>query len=358
MSGIGVAALAALSLSLLAHPAAGQHPTIDLDTQVTFYGDNTELANPFRESETQLGTQANVLVEAKVAERLAIRIGAFGHQRFGASSGFDQLRPVLALVIGTPRSRLVLGTLETMRRRHGPGPDREGPHGLLPPLQRETLAFERGWEGGLQWTIDSPRVSHDSWLHWQRLNTSDEREVFDAGLTSRFRLHRALTFRTDAHIVHQGGQLSSVGPVADSWSSLAGIEAGGAVPPLDRVSLEALAAVSRFVPDRERLDRSATGFGAFFRASAEKAGWRLHAIMWRAGDFIKVEGDPHYQAIRIDGTRHRGLRDYAEAGIARSYAFGGRSFLESSVRWHRVENRHGYSYRLVAVARLRSRLAE
>jgi len=350
------AGLLLLCSSLLAQPTAGQNVTVDLDTVVMFYGDNTELSNPFRESETRLGTLANIFVEATLNERLALRGGAFGNQRFGSSRSFDELRPVLALVIGTDRSRLILGTIETMRGVEGPGPDRHGPHGLLPAAQRETLAFDRAWEAGLQWTIDSPQVSHDSWLHWQRLSTRAQREIFDAGLTSRFRLHRALTLRTDAHIVHQGGQLTSVGPVADSWSATAGIDAGGAAEPLDRVSLEAFAVVSRFVPDRERLDQSATGFGAFFRASAQKAGWRVHGILWRAQDFIKAEGDLHYQSIRRDGTRYRSLRDYAEAGLTRTYPIGDRSHLEASVRWHRVENRNGYSYRLIAAARLRSRL--
>lgn len=352
------AGLLLLCGSLVAAPAAGQNVEIDLDTLVIFYGDNTEFSNPFREGETLVGAVANIFLETRVNDRLALRTGAFGNQRFGSDRSFDELRPVLALVIGTPRSRLILGTLETMRGLEGPGPDRNGPHGLLPPVQRETLAFERAWEAGLQWTIDSQQVSHDSWVHWQRLNTREQREIFDAGLTSRFRVHRALALRTDAHIVHQGGQLSAAGPVADSWSSTVGIDAGGAAMPLDRLSLEAFALASRFVPDRERLDRSATGFGAFFRVSAQKAGWRLHATLWRAQDFIKLEGDPHYQSIRRDGTRYRSLRDYAEAGLTRTYPLAGASFIEASVRWHRVENRDEYSFRVVAAAKLRSRLTD
>lgn len=352
------AAILMLCSFLSAAPAAGQNVTLDLNAFAMFYADNTELANPFRESETRLGFTANVFLEASVNERLAIRAGAFGNQRFGSRYGFDQVRPVLALVIGAARSRLILGTLETMRGKEGPGPDRLGSHGLLPPVQSETLAFDRPWEAGLQWTIESTRLSHDSWLHWQRVSTRSQREIFDAGVTSRFRVHRALTVRTDAHIVHQGGQLTSNGPVADSWSSTAGIEVGGAAAPVHRVSLEAFGVLSRFVPDRERLDQSATGFGAFIRASAQNAEWRAHGILWRAQDFIKVEGDRHYQSIQTDGTRYRSLRDYAEAGLTRTYRLNGRSFVEASARWHRVENRNGYSYRLIAVTRLRSRLVQ
>ena len=34
----------------------------------------------------------------------------------------------------------------------GIGPDRTSLHGLLPPLQVETLAFLRPYEAGVQWT--------------------------------------------------------------------------------------------------------------------------------------------------------------------------------------------------------------
>jgi hypothetical protein len=44
------------------------------------------------------------------------------------------------------------------------GPDQTGPHGLLPPLQRETLAFDRPYEAGLQWTVAGQSYEHDSWL--------------------------------------------------------------------------------------------------------------------------------------------------------------------------------------------------
>jgi hypothetical protein len=349
-------ALLLLCWSFAVQPTIAQDVDVDLHTLVMFYGDNTEFSNPFREGETLLGAWAKVFVEARLNDRLAVRAGVFGNQRFGSDRSFDEVRPVLALVVGGPRSRFIFGTLETVRRAEGPGPDRTGPHGLLPPVQRETLAFDRPWEAGLQWTLDSARVTHDWWVHWQRVNTREQRELFDAGSTSRIRLHRALTLRTDAHVVHQGGQHSSNGPVADSMAATAGVEAAGPAGSLDRLSLEAFGLVSRYVSDRERPDQSRTGFGALFRVSTEKDGWRLHGILWRAGDFIKQEGDLHYQSLRRDGTKYRNLRDYAEAGLTRTFRLASDSFVEASVRWHRVENHYEYSYRVLAVAKLRSRL--
>ncbi len=112
---------------------------VDLTARVTFYGDNTEFSNPFREGETLLGAFASVFVDARVSSGLVLRGGVFGNQRFGSDDSFDEARPVLALIVGSRQSHLILGTLDTFRRvRSGaePGPDRTGPHGLLPPMQR------------------------------------------------------------------------------------------------------------------------------------------------------------------------------------------------------------------------------
>jgi hypothetical protein len=345
---------------VLVTPAAAQS-TVDVTARVTFYGDNTEFSNPFREGETLLGTFASVFVDARLSERLVLRGGAFGNQRFGSDDSFDEARPVIALIVGSKQSHLILGTLDTFRRVRAatePGPDRTGPHGLLPPMQRETLAFERPWEAGMQWVLDVPRLRQEAWVNWQRMNTAEQREIFDAGLTSRIPLRDALTLRGDVHLVHQGGQLSAsaAGPVADSVAAALGVEAAGDVPPLDRLSLEGYALVSRHVPDRERDDDARTGFGTFIRAAVEERGWRAHLILWRASDYIKAEGDPLYQTLRRDGTRMRGLRDYAEAGLTRTFRLAPASFLEASARWHRVENDYEYSFRVLAVAELTKRL--
>lgn len=349
---LGVVLLLTIFVSVAAE---AQEPEISLGANATFYADNTEFSNPFREGETLLGTFASVFVDARLSDRLVLRGGVFGNQRFGSDDGFDEVRPVLALIVGNPRSQLILGTLDTMRRADGSGPDRTGPHGLLPPLQRETLAFERPWEAGLQWLVDGARVRQEAWVHWQRLNTREQREIFDAGLVSRVRLREALALRTNVHLVHQGGQLaaSDAGPVADSFAGAVGVEAGNAVPPLDRVSLEGYALVSRYVPDRESTAGARTGFGTFIRGAVEERGWRAHVILWRGSDFIKAEGDPQYLSLRRDGSHYNGLRDYAEAGLTRTFVLARDSWLEASARWHRVENDYEYSFRILAHASLR-----
>ena len=345
------ATLAAVYLCL-ASPAVAQTPDLGFEATVTFYGDNTEFANPFRRGQTLIGTWATAVVDARVGDRLLLRGGVFGNQRFGSGESFDEVRPVLSLVVGGAASRLVLGTLETVRRVDGPGPDRTGPHDLLPPIQVETLAFERPWEAGVQWLLDTPRITQDAWLHWQRVNARGQREVFDTGLRTKIRASSALAFRGDLLLVHQGGQLAAEAPVADSLAGALGADVGGPVGALDRLSFEAFVLASRYVPNREDTSTARSGFATFLRVAATRGGWRGHAILFRGDDFVAREGDPQYQSIRRDGTSYRGLRDYAEAGLTRLFPLAAHSWLEASARWHRVENDYEYSFRILATARL------
>ncbi len=344
---------ASLLLLLAASPAAAQTPDLAFEGSLVFYADDTEFSNEFRTGETALGTFGSAAVEAALNDRVLLRAGAFGHHRLGSHASFDQARPVLSVVIRGPRSRIVLGTLETMRRLDGAGPDRTSPHGLLPALQRETLAFERPFETGLQWIVQTPRVTQDAWIHWQRRNTRTEREVFDVGIVNAIRLRPEFALRHQLHIVHQGGQMGGApAPVADSIAAAVGVEVGGPTGRLDRLALELMVAGSRHVPDRGQPERSLNGFATFLRASIEQAPWRLHTILWRADDFIKAEGDPLYLSERRDGTRYRGLRDYGEAGLTRTFALAPDAALEASLRVHRAEQAVDYSIRILAVTKV------
>jgi len=117
-------------------------------------------------------------------------------------------------------------------------------------------------------------------------------------------------------------------------------------------SLELLGLVSRAVPDRSRPDLSRDGVAFFGRAAAERDGWRAHLIVWRGRNFLKDEGDPNYLSVRLNGARHRGTRDYAEAGLTRRFSLAPSTRLEVSGRFHRVENHYEYSYRIVSLVSL------
>jgi hypothetical protein len=331
-------------------------PGVVLTCDVLFYGDNTEFRNPFREGETIFGAAARAGADLELGPSVTLRLGAFGNLRFGSEDPFELTRPVVALDVRRGGSTFVLGTFPPPIAYSEVGPDRGGPHGLLPSIQRETLAFDRPYEAGLMWRLDTRPLRHELWLNWQRLNTTAHRERLDGGAAATIRVSRVLAVPVQLHVVHEGGQLYASGPVADSIAFATGASAAWTVGERTRVSLEVLGAASRYVPDRERPEATRSGAALFTRGAIARGGWRAHLIVWRGDDFIKVEGDPNYQAIRRDGSRWRGIRDYAEAGVARSFAPAPGVRVEASARGHRTEHFYEYSYRVLAVVSVRSPL--
>lgn len=332
--------------------AAGILRSMALVIDVLFFGDNTEFRNPFREGETLLGAAATVAVEIPLGDRASLVAGAFGMRQYGSEAAFDLARPVLTLRVHGERSAVLIGTLDTPRAPKPAGPDRAGPHGLLPPIQRETLAFERPYEAGMQWTFTGATLRHDTWINWQRLNTPLHRERFDVGAAGEARVTSWLSIPFQAHIVHEGGQLFASGPVADStaWGSgaVARTHLRGA-----RLTFEAHGLLSRYVPDRDDAPRFREGAGLFVRAAAEQRRWRTHMVLWRAHDFVKVEGDPNYLSVTRGGEAHRGTRRYAEAGLTRTFQPAPEAQIETSARLHKIEDRLEYSFRVLGIVQVR-----
>ena len=325
---------------------------ITIAADVLLYGDNTEFRNPFREGETLFGAAPRVSAIFDLGDRAALQLGIFANQRFGSDKASDLTRPIISVTLRSGHSAFLFGTLETPRVADPLGPERTGPHGLLPPIQVETLAFERPYEAGFQWLMRSAHVRHDAWLSWQQLNTPEHRERFNAGVNTSIRATRALTIPLQFHVVHHGGQQFSVGPVADSLAGGGGVSVrwtGGQFAG----DLELLGLLSRFTPDRERPELSRTGQAFFARATLERSAWRGHVLFWRGWDFIKEEGDLNYQSMRSDGSYYRDVRDYAELGLTRLFQPAATVRLEVSARLHRVEKDYGYSYRVVAIPSMR-----
>jgi hypothetical protein len=335
-------------------PPLHAQPGVTLHADVLFYGDNTEFRNPFREGETIFGTSVRLWSGLEPSDRVTVSLGALTNQRFGSSEAYELVRPIASLTVRGGRSTFVIGTLP--RSRPDDGPDRASPHGLLPPLQRETLSFERPHEAGLQWTLRGDRLAHDVWLNWQRLNTPSHRERFDAGAAAGVRINRSFEIPMQFHVVHEGGQQFASGPVADSAAGSMGVLMRRRAGSSDVISLEVHGLLSRFVPDRGTPDRTRAGAGFFGRAALTRAAWRGHVIFWRGDDFIKDEGDANYLSRRRNGAVYRGIRDYAEAGVTRTFQVAPDVHLQASARVHRVERHYEYSYRIVAAANLRVRV--
>jgi hypothetical protein len=343
-----------LLLSFTAHDALGQTYTAASD--LLFYGDNTEFANQFRSGETTLGALGSVCLEVAFNEHVTLRGGVFGSGRFGSHEFLEQGEPLVALEIAGRSHRFIFGSLDTVQTHHDvSGPDRETLHGLLPPIQRETLTFSRGQEMGLQWLVAAPRLTHDVWINWQRLNTAEHRERFDAGYRGSVGLASGLNLNGQWHVVHEGGQQFNSGAVSDSHAFALGPEwthrAGRS-----EVTLDAYAVPTRYVPDRARPDLTEGGLGVFARGALSRGPWRGHAIVWRSRDTFKEEGDPNYLALRSDGQLFHKVRDYGEVGLTRRFAPAPGVDLFAAVRLHRTESHYEYSYRIVGRVRLRHKL--
>ena len=113
--------------------------------------------------------------------------------------------PIVSLRLHSPTQHLTLGTLSTDRADFGR--DRTTPHGLLPPLATETLWFTRAYEAGVQWQVRTPKVAHEVWYNYQKLNTPEHREKFDVGITGRLPISGPATAAYQIHLVHHGGEL-------------------------------------------------------------------------------------------------------------------------------------------------------
>lgn len=174
---LGLSGFLALGLALGGpETSAAADPPLELHIQSLFFGDNTEFFGPFRTGQTLAGAWARVFVAWPLSDSVAFDLGAAGRQQFGSEKSVEETRPVLAFRIGAVTNRLILGTLDPGPAATSLGPDTQTPHGLLAPIQTETLSFERPLEAGVQWKgITDARV-HDLWISWQRINTSKHRE--------------------------------------------------------------------------------------------------------------------------------------------------------------------------------------
>ena len=324
---------------------------VALRTDLTFYADNTEFSNSFRDGATLFGTALTVAVDVVLDDRVTFSGGVFTNHRFGSKQFIEQWRPVLKLDVHSDHQHFIIGTLDTVDRADGIGPDRAGLHGLLPPLQNETLAFTRPYEAGVQWKLNFPRIRQDAWINWQKLNTAEHRERFDAGVNGRLPLDTAVpvAIAYQFHVVHEGGELFHEGPVRDSWALGPGVIVEPRVWRFDRTVVEGYLLFSRHVLDRSSVNESSSGgHGIFVRLSGEKNGWRGHLISWGASGWIKDESDGNYGSRWDGGTRFRRARRYGEVGLTKVlYESDGVEF-EGSARVPRIEKDYEYSYRVLA----------
>ena len=270
------------TLGVLCAAAAEAQNQIAIQADVLFYGDNTEFHNPFREGETIFGSAARLGVAFDLNDRVTLLMGAFGNLRFGSDEAFDDAKPVLSLTVRGKRSAFVFGTLPAPTVAAPMGPDRGGPHALLPPLQRETLSYDRPYEAGLAWTFTGTTLRHGFWLNWQRLNTVEHRERFDGGINGALNVSAPISIPFQVHVVHEGGQLHDSGPVADSAAAALGVDLHGTVATNYRASARGLR-VGLEIRARQKQAQSQSRRGRLLRTRVRRArrmACACHFLAW------------------------------------------------------------------------------
>jgi hypothetical protein len=337
-------------------PLAAQR--IDWQSRVVLYGDNTEFFTPYRTGETILGGQLTTWLEAATGRRTALRAGFFADRRWGSEQFTDSLKPVLQAAFRGRHTTAVLGTLDAERR-----------HGLLDPLMVSTRELTTPVEYGVQWRERRGPVQGELWLNWQRLNTPEQREAFEAGAVVRVDPVDHLRLELQHLWSHRGGQLFDAGvPVTNNRVTAIGIVATDDLPVVGRATL----AVHRLWSDGHLdsatpADRPSTGHGTLARVGiAPWRGWQFWVASWWGQDFSAAAGDANYGSAGQDPGFYRAERRYTELGVARRVAARREGMsLDAEVRWHRIDDERSeaffdsgweISYRVVVRAPITVRL--
>lgn len=346
---------AAVLLGVLATPLAAQR--IDWRTRAVLYGDNTEFFTPYRTGETILGGQLTSVLDAEVGGRTSLSVGLFADRRWGSDAFSDSLKPVLAVAYRGRHSTGVIGTLDADRR-----------HGLIDPLMVSTRELVTPIEYGLQWHEVRGRVDAQAWVNWRKLNTPEQREEFEMGLTADVAAMPWLNVVGQHLWSHRGGQLYDAGvPVSNNRVTALGVRLHDSLPVLGRATFTALRLWSdgHLEPDYPA-DRPANGSGTWLRASATPL-WdvEVFAIHWRGRDFHAAAGDANYGSPGQEPDFYRAERKYLELGLIKRVVPRRGASLDVEMRWHRIDDEESeaffntpweFSYRVVVRAPLDVRL--
>jgi hypothetical protein len=342
-------ALPALMLCWCAAPAAAQR--LAWRTTATLYADNTEFFTPYRVGETLLGGQLATALEFRTGRRTSFTAGLWADHRFGDTEFADPIRPQIAFRYRGRTSTAIIGSYLPERR-----------HGHLEPLEVTTLEITRPIEYGAQWTERSRHWDAEVYLDWQKLNTEEQREVFDYGFVTRVRPVQVLSLEAQLHGLHHGGQLFDAGvPVTNNTAYGLGITLAERFGGLGKTSFSAFRLWSNGnIDPNPSAGRPAEGRGWYLRGAVTPKGWfELFGIWWRGRDFLAQEGDNNYNSVGADSAFYRSRRKYWEIGVLRRTEIENGVTLDAEFRVHRIDDEDSvaflgtsleYSYRLLVRA--------
>jgi len=274
---------AVLWLLVAALPAAAG--TVSWDADVLSYVHNLEFfqnGGDHQEGRTHFGQHVAMYGTVRPAPGILIGVGVLLDVEFGRdrADNWDATEPYAFLETELGDGVLRFGNLDRRRQTLH--------YALIAP----DLRYERPSDRGLALRRDGERVDVNAWIQWRLQERIDRREVFDVGGAASWalgsdRVH-GLDLNAQWHLVHHGGQLSSVGRLQESWGLLVG--------PSWRVALQddtdaVLAARIGGTADRRFRHH---GSGGEVRLTLERNGLQAWTARWWSDGWLTEDGRPMY----------------------------------------------------------------
>ncbi len=328
-----------LFVAALVHSSSVFAGDVFLKNRFTFYGDNAEFFEPFRNGETILGTQGKSYFEAGLGPKAFLLAGVFADYR-DVLTPTVSVKPILSFQFRDQGTRLVMGTLETHDR-----------HGYLEPLEVTTLEFTRPVEYGFQWLESDQDFHADLFLSWHQLNTPSTPESLDYGGVLQGWRNNPLSLEFQVHGYHEGGQLYFVS-IRNNWNYALGFRLKGDLGSLGEGRLAVFGLLSGDLNSGIVSDIRYGG-GGYLKASLNPgSGLELFGIGWRGRDYISQEGDAHYASYSDYQSFYQADRVYFELGAKKEFPIEGGSAFVAELRSHWIEQYWAYSYRIAVTAPL------
>ncbi len=199
--------------------AAGGDLLISLNS-FTFFKDN-EYFNDIVEGYTLFGTQLNPQLVYYPIKDLRLEAGVFLWKDFG-NPQLKQVRPTYRVTWTKGNNQFIFGNIRANLN-----------HGYIEPLFDFERVMLKPLEEGLQYRLNTKRVSLDVWVDWlkQEYPGVSYQEQIAGGLSSSFRLtgdnspvHIAIPFQFTAQ--HHGGQIDTLhAPIQTLFNYATGVVA-------------------------------------------------------------------------------------------------------------------------------------
>lgn len=312
-----------MNAALLAMAVAVATPgTFSVDVGYEFFVANYEYFDvPYRQGETVIGDLVEGRVGYHESEYVSLFVGAVARKPYDGD-GADKPYPLATLEFrpnGDASSRWLFGSLP----RH---------HAFVSPLYDPSLSYLRAHLDGIEYA-SKPLTS---FVNWDLYDTEDHGERFSANLLGSQSLW-ILTFVEQLRWTHQGGQLHEhpdTGVTHDRVAML-GIQADVLKLRGFEVALRPEGYANRFSSSvDESLDRKGSAVSGQLRVVTP--GPDLAFEGWRSKDFYTADGDPLYQAEKLNtATLSKDLslaRDRLQLGLAfKGYWFEDGKFAHSQL---------------------------